>query len=211
MGIELALDSGNADMCVQPRARGAQLRRSQPAFIIVMVMKLVSVSKSYAWRPLAMLPILKGSACTETDDEWVRHRRQQLYHRSMDHIIADINKLCSKDFYLRFADGLVRCSRAFYHVLVMDGQEVGAALMCDVNQCPVCTCPHSELDRSDVSFPYCDTESVKAAVQAAQQEHLDDNGEVKDGHNEEVRGHSCNIIYDIVYDIVCNIIYDINI
>ena len=44
MGIELALDSGNADMCVQPRARGAQLRRSQPAFIIVMVMKLVSVA-----------------------------------------------------------------------------------------------------------------------------------------------------------------------
>ena len=149
-----------------------------------------------------MLPILKGSACTETDDEWVRHRRQQLYHRSMDHIIADINKLCSKDIYLRFADGLVRCSRAFYHVLVMDGQEVGAALMCDVNQCPVCTCPHSELDRSDVSYPYRDTESVKAAVQAAQQEHLDDNGEVKDGHNEEVRGYSCNFIYDIVYDII---------
>ena len=43
MGIELALDSWNADMCVQPRARGAQLRRSQPAFIIVMVMKLVSM------------------------------------------------------------------------------------------------------------------------------------------------------------------------
>ena len=93
----------------------------------------------------------------------------------------------------------------------MDGQEVGAALMCDVNQCPVCTCPHSELDRSDVSYPYRDTESVKAAVQAAQQEHLDDNGEVKDGHNEEVRSHSCNIIYDIVYDIVCDIVYDINI
>ena len=59
-----------------------------------------------------------------------------------------------------------------------------------------------ELDQSDVSYPYRDTESVKAAVQAAQQEHLDDNGEVKDGHNEEVCWHSCNIIYDIVYDIV---------
>ena len=47
MGIELALDSGNADMCVQPRARGAQLRRSQPAFIIVMVMKLVSIVQSF--------------------------------------------------------------------------------------------------------------------------------------------------------------------
>jgi hypothetical protein len=34
----------NACMCTLPRARGAQLRRSQPAFIIVMVMKLVSVS-----------------------------------------------------------------------------------------------------------------------------------------------------------------------
>ena len=44
----------------------------------------------------------------------------------------------------------------------MDGQEVGAALMCDVNQYPVCTCPLSELDRKDVSFPYRNTESVKA-------------------------------------------------
>ena len=95
----------------------------------------------------------------------------------MDHIIAGINELCSaKDIQLRFADGLVRCSRAFHHLLVMDGQEVGAALMCDVNQCPVSTCPHSELDRIDVSFPYHDTESVKAAVKAAQEEHLDEDG-----------------------------------
>jgi hypothetical protein len=65
----------------------------------------------------------------------------ELYHSSMDHIIADINKLCSKDIYLQFADGQVRGSRAFYNLLVMDGQVVGAALMCDVDQCPVCTCP----------------------------------------------------------------------
>ncbi len=92
------------------------------------------LAKSYAWRPLALLPILKGSACLQTNDDWVRHRRMELYHSSMDHIIADINELCSKDMYLRFADGQVRCSRPFYHLLVMDGQEVGAALMCDVNQ-----------------------------------------------------------------------------
>jgi hypothetical protein len=74
---------------------------------------------------------LKGSACAETNDDWVRHRRMELYHSSMDHIIADINReeLCSKDMYLRFADGHVRCSRAIYHLLVMDGQEVGAALI----------------------------------------------------------------------------------
>ena len=122
------------------------------------------LSKSYAWRPLALLPILKGSACTETNDDRIRHRRAELYHSSMEHIIADINELCSKDIYISFADGQVRCSRAFYHLLVMDGQEVGAALMCDVNQCPVCTCPHSELDRTDVFFPYRNTESVKSAV-----------------------------------------------
>jgi hypothetical protein len=57
----------------------------------------------------------------------------------MDHIIQDINELCSKDIHLCFADNKVRLSRAFYHVLVMDGAEVAAALLCDVNQCPVCT------------------------------------------------------------------------
>jgi hypothetical protein len=77
--------------------------------------------KAYAWRPLALLPILKGSVCTETDDDWLQHRRLELYHRStgIDHIIQDIDELCSKDVYLRFADDKVRLSPAFYHVLVM--------------------------------------------------------------------------------------------
>jgi hypothetical protein len=146
------------------------------------------LAKLYAWRPLALLPILKGSACAETNDDWLHHSRVELYHSSMDHIIADINELCSKDMYLRFADGQVQCSRAFYHLLVMDdGQEVGAALMCDVNQWPVCTCLHSALDRTDVSYPHRNTESVKAAVKEAQEEHLDEDGQVLDGHNAEVR------------------------
>ena len=63
---------------------------------------------------------------------------------------------------------------------------MGAALMCDVNQCPVCTCPHSDLDQTDVSYPYRDTELVKAAVKAAQAEHIDANGVVKPGHHEVV-------------------------
>jgi hypothetical protein len=63
---------------------------------------------------------------------------------------------------------------------------MAAALLCDVNQCTVCTCPHCELDRTDVSFPYCDTESVKHAVSAARSEPLDDDGQVKDQHNQEV-------------------------
>ena len=90
------------------------------------------MSKSYAWRPSALLPILKGSVCTEPDDDWLQHRRLELYHRStgMDHIIQDIDELCSKDIYLCFADDKDLLSPAFYHVLVraMDGAEVAAAL-----------------------------------------------------------------------------------
>ncbi len=51
----------------------------------------------------------------------------ELYHRSMDRIIQDINEQCSKDIYLCFADNKVRLSRAFYHVLVMDGAIFAAA------------------------------------------------------------------------------------
>jgi hypothetical protein len=33
------------------------------------------MSKAFAWRPLALLPILKASACAETDKDWLVHRR----------------------------------------------------------------------------------------------------------------------------------------
>ena len=81
-------------------------------------------------------------------------------------------------------------------------------LLHDVNQCPVCTCPHSELDQTDVAYPYRDTESVKRAVIAARSEHLDADGEVKDRHKEEV-AHFFNIIPDIMSDIIHDIIPDI--
>jgi hypothetical protein len=144
------------------------------------------MSKAYAWRPLAILPILMGSVCTETDEDWLRHRSLELYHKSMDQIIQDINDLFSRVIYLRFADDSVCCVRTFYHALVMDGAEVAVALLCDVNQCPVCTCPHSELDRTDVSYPSRDTDTVKREVGEARSEHLDEDSEVKERQWEEV-------------------------
>ena len=173
------------------------------------------MSKAFAWRPLALLPILKASACRITDKDWLVHRRLDLYHRSMDHVIADLNELCSKDLYLRFADNRVRLSRTFYHVLVLDGAEVAAATMCDTRQCPVCTCPAKELDRTDVSYPYRHTEEVRAKVEAARREHLDDQGRVKDRHQTKVCYISIisyTISYMISYTISCtvyNIVYDI--
>ena len=148
------------------------------------------MSKAFAWRPLALLPILKASACSETAKDWLVNRRLDLYHRSMDHVIADLNELCSKDIYIRFADNRIRLSRAFFHVLVLDGAEVAAATMCDTRQCPVCTCPHNELDRTDVAYPYRHTEEVRAKVEAARREHLDDEGRVKDRHQTKVRSYA---------------------
>jgi hypothetical protein len=117
------------------------------------------MSKAYAWRPPALFPILKASAGRNTSKDWLRNKRLDLYHRSLDHSINDLNNLCSRDIYHRFADNhdCIRLSRDFYHVLVLeslDGEEVAAAIMCYTTQCPVFTCPHMDLDRTVVLYPY---------------------------------------------------------
>jgi hypothetical protein len=104
------------------------------------------------WIPLMLLPILKSSACRNTHKDWLRNMRFNLYHRFMDHIIADLNELCSRDIYLRLAGNRICWSQAFYHVLVLDGAKVTAATMCDTTQCPVYTCLHEDLDRADCCF-----------------------------------------------------------
>ena len=71
------------------------------------------MSLPYAWRILACLPILKGSACTNTSKDWQAQRRMALYHSAMAHIIPELNDICAKDDYYRFADKLVRQGRGF--------------------------------------------------------------------------------------------------
>jgi hypothetical protein len=61
---------------------------------------LTVMSKAFAWRPLALLPVLKASARSETAKDLLVNRLLDLYHRSMDHVIADLNELCSKDMYI---------------------------------------------------------------------------------------------------------------
>jgi hypothetical protein len=104
-------------------------------------------------------------------------------------------------------------SRAFYHLLVLDGADVAAASMCDARQCPVCTCPHDELDRTDKAFPSRNTETVKAQVETTRREHLDDRDQIKPNHMIHIsKVNVCfHVVNDIVtvFDIVCNIVYDI--
>ena len=74
------------------------------------------MSKSYAWRPLACLPILKNKLMEITDPTAQARRRLGLYHACLEHIIEQINALIKEPFYLRFADRKVRLCQTFYHV-----------------------------------------------------------------------------------------------
>ena len=68
-----------------------------------------------------------------------------IYHSAMAHIIPEINEICSKNDYYRFADKLVRQGRGFWHLLCMDGAEIAAATMLGTNNCPTCECPRQSL------------------------------------------------------------------
>ena len=166
------------------------------------------MSKSYAWRPLACLPILKNKLMEITDPTAQARRRLGLYHACLEHIIEQINALIKEPFYLRFADRKVRLCQAFYHFCSMDGEEVAATLMCSTSDCPVCECPKDELDRTDMFYPLRHTEEVKAAVYDARKELLEKDGTVKQGNKAKVShtishmlSHTISHHKDIAHDI----------
>jgi len=147
------------------------------------------MSKSYSWRPIALLPILKSSACTNPSSSFLRYRRLDLYHSCMDIMIDYLNRLCYKDMHIRYADNMVRLTQCFLHLLSMDGLEVSASTLCDVTQCPTCTCPHDYLDSTEDSYPLRDSVTVQESVKKAQETLLDEHKQVKDRHKKEVTNH----------------------
>ena len=149
------------------------------------------MSRPYAWRVLGCLPILKGSACTNTNKEWQSQRRLAIYHAAMSPIIDEINEICSKDDFYRFADKLVRQGRGFWHLLSMDGAEIAQATMCTTDNCPTCECPKAQLDNTQDVWALRDTEEVKKAVERERQKLLNADGSIKDRCGEAV----CHSIY----------------
>ena len=69
------------------------------------------MSKTYSGRPIAMLPILKFSACTNPSASFLQNRRLDLYHACMDIIIDELNRLCFNDMHIRYADNMVRLTQ----------------------------------------------------------------------------------------------------
>ena len=158
------------------------------------------MSKSYAWRPLGLLPILKASSCENTNEEWQTFRRMDLYHRCLDPIIAEINALCTEDKYYRFADNKVRKGRCFFHLLSLDGAEIAAATMCSTEKCPTCECPREDLDSTEEIYPLRSTAHVKRDVEAAQARLLNPDGSIKNRCKKAVRTL-------FICDLICYILY----
>ena len=138
------------------------------------------MSRPYAWRVLGILPILKASACTNTDKSWQMQRRLDLYHRAMDPVIAEINELCKTARYYRWADKMVRLGLAFWHIISMDGLEIAATALSSTMECPTCECPKDELSRTDKLYPTRSTEHVRAGVNKARKELLNRDGSIKE-------------------------------
>ena len=92
---------------------------------------------------------------------------------------------CAPGIFI-FVLQMIKCAAPAHFIMHLSWMARRWLLLCDVNQCPVCTCPHSELDRTDISDPYRDSESVKRAVEEARSEHLDEDGEDKEQHGDEV-------------------------
>jgi hypothetical protein len=71
------------------------------------------MSSTYAWRPLACLPILETTAFSNVYKDWQEQRQLVLYHNAMGHIFAGVNEICLTDQYYCFADKIIRCGRGF--------------------------------------------------------------------------------------------------
>ena len=144
------------------------------------------MSKSYAWRPLALLPILKASACTNPSADFLRYRRLDLYHGSMGYVIGAVNILCDRVLYLRYSDNKVQETQAFLLLLSMDGLEVSMSTMADTRQCPSCAAPHNMLDSTEQAFPTRDMVTVQETVKKAQEQLLDEHKQVKERCKQQV-------------------------
>ena len=142
-------------------------------------------------RPLALPPILKSSACTNPSAAFLQYRQLDLYYQCMGIVSEEINELCDKELYIRYADNKACRSQCFLHLCSMDGLEVSASTMCDITQCPSCVAPNDMLDNTEEAFPIGGSVTVMESVKTAQEMLLDEHKQVKERHKKE---ETCNIL-----------------
>ena len=146
------------------------------------------MARTFAWRPLGCLPILKSSACTNTAGSkgWQAYRRSALYHSAMAPIIADVNDICSVDRHFQFADKVLRRGRGFWDLLSLEGAEIAAATTCGTDNCPTCERPKdrpglADTDETVETWELRTVSKLKKAADDARAAPLKVDGSVKTG------------------------------
>ena len=73
----------------------------KPIYITVRNLDSVVSGKAMAWRVLGMLPSFKKSATPNESDDWRRHRRLDMHHACIKHIVDSINNFREKDVHVQ--------------------------------------------------------------------------------------------------------------
>jgi hypothetical protein len=88
----------------------------KPIYVTVRNLSSVVSGKACAWRVLGMMPSLRKSATLAQTDTWRKDRRLRLHHACIAHVVEMVNKFCSEDKYILYADGKV-CHCLYQHIL----------------------------------------------------------------------------------------------
>ena len=79
----------------------------KPIYVTVRNLSSVVSGKACAWRVLGMMPSLRKSATLAQTDTWRKDRRLRLHHACIAHVVGMVNRFCSEDKYILYADGKV--------------------------------------------------------------------------------------------------------
>ena len=85
----------------------------KPIYITVRNLNSAVSGKSLALLKLGMLPALKKKPTVIQSTAW-RHgaqRRRRLHHACMQHVVDSVNRFCSAETHVLFADGQVMYNR----------------------------------------------------------------------------------------------------
>ena len=145
------------------------------------------MARTFTWRPLACLPILKGSACTSGLRLHLQQRLESIPSQcavsqrrdsAMAPIDADANDMCSMDRHFRFADKVVRRRRGFRHLLSLEGAEIAADTTCRIDNRPTCESPKDRLANNNETWELRSLSKLKKAGDDARDALLNDDGSV---------------------------------
>ena len=98
----------------------------------------VMAAKLFAWRVLALLPVITRKQCKVLSEESKSDFRFRMLQLAMNKLMDQLGQLCAKIMYVLCADGRYRKCRFFLQYCIMDGMEVMSQTGCGAVGCLQC-------------------------------------------------------------------------